>query len=98
MGGAAVDEVLARRFRIDCPPTLVARRRPRAQIAFSRMRSDRPMRGRSLAVPPEAAYSFHVPLTAPFFSDLPMAGKRKALPHASLGDAFLFDLEPDRRP
>jgi len=92
MGGAAVDEVLARRFRIDCPPTLVARRRPRAQIAFSRMRSDRPMRGRSLAVPPEAAYSFHVPLTAPFFSDLWMAGKRKALPHASLGDAFLFDL------
>jgi len=56
------------------------------------MRSDQPMRGRSLAVPPEAAFSFHVPLTAPFFSDLWMAGKSKALPHASLGDAFLFDL------
>jgi len=92
MSTAAVDEVLARRFRIDRPPTLVAGRRPRGQVAFSRMRSDQPMRGRSLAVPPEAAFSFHVPLTAPFFSDLWMAGKRQSLPFASLGDAFLFDL------
>jgi AraC family transcriptional regulator len=92
MGATAVDKVLARRFRIDRAPTLVARRHPRAQIAFSRMRSDHPMRGRSLAVPPEAAFSFHVPLTPPFFSDLWMAGKRKTLPLASLGDAFLFDL------
>jgi AraC family transcriptional regulator len=92
MGATAVDEVLARRFRIDRPPTLVARRQPRAQVAFSRMRSNQPMRGRSMAVPPEAAFSFHVPLAAPFFSDLWMAGKRKTLPHASLGDAFLFDL------
>jgi AraC family transcriptional regulator len=92
MSPAAVDEVLARRFRIDRPPTLVAGRQPRAQVAFSRMRSDQPMRGRSLAVPPEAAFSFHVPLTAPFFSDLWTAGKRKTLPLARLGDAFLFDL------
>src|SRR6266404_1106796 len=92
MGATAVDEVLARRFRIERPPTLVARRYPRAQIAFSRMRSDRPMRGLSLAVPPEAAFSFHVPLSAPFFSDLWMSGRRKTLPLASLGDAFLFDL------
>ena len=92
MGAIAVDEVLARRFRIERPPTLVARRHPGAQIAFSRMRSDRPMHGRSLGVPPEAAFSFHVPLSSPFFSDLWMAGRRKTLPLASLGDAFLFDL------
>ena len=92
MGRTAVDEVLARRFQIDRPPTLVARRQPRAQVAFSRMCSNEPIRGRSLAVPPEAAYSFHVPLTASFFSDLWMAGKCKTLPQASLGDAFLFDL------
>ncbi len=92
MGGTAVDEVLARRFRIDRPPTLVARRKPRGQIAFSRMHSDLPMRGRSMAVPPETAYSFHIPLAVPFFSDLWMAGKRRILPLASLGDAFLFDL------
>src|ERR1700722_13037080 len=73
----AIDEVLARRFRIDPPPTLVARRHHRPQGAFSRMHITQPMRGRSLAVRPEAAFSFHVPLTVPFFSELWMAGKRK---------------------
>lgn len=92
MGATAVDEVLAKRFRINRPPTLVARRHRRAQVAFSRMRSDHVMCGRSLAVPPDAAFSFHVPLTVPFFSDLWLAGKRQSLPPASLGDAFLFDL------
>ena len=77
MSAAAVDEVLARRFRIDRPPTLVAGRRPRAQVAFSRMRSDQPMRGRSLAVPPEAGFSFHVPLSEPFFSDLGRQGNAR---------------------
>ena len=92
MGVIAVDEVLARRFRIEPPPTLVARRYPRAQIAFSRMRSDQPMLGRSLAVPPEAAFSFHVPLTLPFFSDLWIAGRRKTQSPTGLGHAFLYDL------
>lgn len=68
MGATAVDEVLAKRFRINRPPTLVARRHRRAQVAFSRMRSDHVMCGRSLAVPPDAAFSFHVPLTVPMVS------------------------------
>ena len=55
MDPTAVDEILARRFRIDRPPTLVARRLPRGQVAFSRMSSCQPMRGRSLAVPSGAA-------------------------------------------
>jgi AraC family transcriptional regulator len=92
MGATAVDEILATRFRIERPPTLVARRHLRAQIAFSRMRSDRPMRGRSLAVPPEAAFSFHVPLSVPFFSKLWTAGRRREVPDWRLGDAQLIDL------
>ena len=92
MGATAVDEVLARRFQIERPPTLVARRYPRAQIAFSRMRSDRPMRGRSMSVPPEAAFSFHVPLSVPFFSKLWTAGRRREVPDWRLGDAQLVDL------
>jgi len=92
MGATAVDEVLATRFRIERPPTLVARRHPRTQIAFSRMRSDRPMRGRSLAVPQEAAFSIHVPLSVPFFSKLWTAGRRREVPDWRLGDAQLIDL------
>lgn len=97
MGSAAIDEILAKRFRIDRPPTLVARRYPRPHVAFSRVRSDYPMRGRSMTVPPEAAYSFHVPMTATFFSDLWTDGKRKTMPDANLGDAFLFDLSENPR-
>ena len=92
MVATAVDEVLAQRFRIGRPPTLVARRHRRAPIAFSRMRSDRPVRGRSLSVPQEEAFSFHVPLSVPFFSKLWIAGRRREVPDWRLGDAQLIDL------
>jgi AraC-like DNA-binding protein len=50
------------------------------------------MRGRSLAVPPEEAFAFHVPLSVPFFSDLWTAGRRREVPEMRLGDAQLVDL------
>jgi AraC family transcriptional regulator len=92
MGGDPVEEVLAKRFRIDRPPTLLARRPSRAQIAFSRMRGSRPMRGRSLNVPQEDAFSFHVPLSLPFFSNLWTSGRRREVPELQLGDVQLIDL------
>src|SRR5580692_12551312 len=92
MGADALEEVLAKRFRIDRPPTLWARKSSRARIGFSRLRSSHPMRGRSLAVPPEEAFSFHVPLSVPFFSNLWTAGRRREVPDLRLGDAQLVDL------
>src|ERR1700733_11187086 len=92
MSGDAVEEVLAKRFRIDRPPTLMARRSSRARIGFSRIRNSHPMRGRSLAVPPEEAFSFHVPLSVPFFATLWTAGRRRDVPELQLGDAQLVDL------
>jgi AraC-like DNA-binding protein len=50
------------------------------------------MRGRSLAVPPQEAFAFHVPLSVPFFSDLWTAGRRREVPELRLGDAQLVDL------
>jgi AraC family transcriptional regulator len=50
------------------------------------------MRGRSLAVPPEEAFAFHVPLSLPFFSDLWTAGRRREVPELRLGDVQLVDL------
>jgi AraC family transcriptional regulator len=93
MGAAAIEDDLARRFRIDRPATLLARRSSRALIGFSRMRSSRPMRGRSLAVPPEEAFAFHVPLSLPFFSDLWTAGRRREVPDMRLGYAQLVHLD-----
>jgi AraC family transcriptional regulator len=92
MGADAIEDDLAKRFRIDRPPTLLARKSSRARIGFSRMRSNRPMRGRSLAVPPEEAFAFHVPLSVPFFSNLWTAGRRREVPELRLGDAQLVDL------
>src|ERR1700683_1926030 len=92
MSGDAVDAVLAKRFRIDRPPTLMARRSSRARIGFSRIQNSHPMRGRSLAVPPEEAFSFHVPLSVPFFATLWTKGRRREVPELRLGDAQLVDL------
>jgi hypothetical protein len=56
-----------------------------------------PMRGRSLTVPPEEAFSFHVPLSLPFFTDLWTAGERREVPDFRLGDAQLVDLRDNPR-
>ena len=92
MGVDAIEDDLAKRFRIDRPPTLLARKTSKARIGFSRMRSTRPMRGRSLAVSPEEAFAFHVPLSVPFFSNLWTSGRRREVPDLRLGDAQLVDL------
>ena len=92
MGADAIEDILAKRFRIDRPPTLMARRSSRSRIGFSRIRSGHPMRGRSLSVPLEEAFSFHVPLAIPFFSNLWTAGRRRDVPNLGLGDAQLIDL------
>src|ERR1700731_2140628 len=92
MGADAIEDDLARRFRIDRPPTLLARKSSRARIGFSRMRSIHPMRGRSLPVAPEDAFAFHIPLSLPFFSDLWTAGRRREVPDMRLGYAQLVGL------
>jgi AraC family transcriptional regulator len=92
MSGDPIAEVLAERFRIDRPPTLLARRSSKARIGFSRMRSGHAMRGRSLTVPQEEAFAFHVPLSLPFFTKLWTAGQRRELPDFCLGYAQLVDL------
>jgi AraC family transcriptional regulator len=97
MDGNAIAEVVAERFRIDRPPTLLARRSSKARIGFTRMRSSHAMRGRSLTVPPEEAFSFHVPLSLPFFTDLWTAGRRREVPDFRLGDAQLVDLRDNPR-
>src|SRR5271167_1791720 len=92
MSADVIEDVLAHRFRIERPPTLVAHKGTKAQIAFSRMSSAHAMRGRSLAVPLENSFSIHVPLSPDFFSRLWIGGNLRTLSLPSPGDAFLFDL------
>jgi AraC family transcriptional regulator len=91
MSGDAID-ALARRFRIDRPPTLLARRSSKGRIGFSRLRSSNARQGRSLTVPQEEAFAFHVPLALPFFTKLWTAGRRREVPDFHLGYAQLVDL------
>src|SRR3984957_2956841 len=88
----AIADDLARRFQIDRPPTLLARKSSKARIGFSRLRSGRPVHGHSIATPPEEAFAFWVPLSVPFFSNLWTAGRRREVPELRLGDAQLVDL------
>ena len=92
MAADAIEDDLAKRFRIDPPPTLLARKSSKARIGFSRMRSSRPTRCHSLAAPPEEAFAFHVPLSVPYFSNLWTAGRRREVPDWHLGYAQLIDL------
>ena len=92
MAADAIEDDLSRRFQIERPATLVVRKSSKARIVFSRMRSNHPMRGRSLAATPQEAFAFHVPLSLPFFSNLWTAGRRREVPDWRLGDAQLVDL------
>jgi AraC family transcriptional regulator len=86
------EDDLARRFRIGRPPTLLARKSSKARVGFSRLRSNRPPHGYSIAKPSEEAFAFWVPLTLPFFSNLWTAGRRREMPELRLGDVHLVDL------
>ncbi|MEJ1976978.1 MAG: hypothetical protein WDN49_13585 [Acetobacteraceae bacterium] len=92
MDTEAIEDLLAKRFRVERPPTLVARTVSKAPIVFSRLRSAQAVRGRSMSVPREDAFTFQVPLSMPFFSGLWQAGKHLPQSPVALGDAFLFDL------
>jgi len=92
MNSNAIEQTLARRFQLERAPSFLARTASKAPIAFTRLKSAQALRGRSEAVPREAAFSIHVPLSLPFFSESWISGKFKSIAPATLGCAFLFDL------
>ena len=92
MNSNAIEQTLTRRFQLERAPTFLARTAAKAPIAFTRLKSAQASRGRSLTVPREEAFSIHVPLSLPFFSEAWIGGKFRNIPPATLGCAFLFDL------
>jgi len=92
MSANAIEHTVAQRFQLERAPSFLARAASGAPIAFTHLKSTCALRGRSVPVPREAAFSFHVPLSAPFFSELWIGGKFKGIPPVTLGCAFLFDL------
>lgn len=97
MNTSALETTLALRFQLEQAPSICSQVNSHPAIAFTRLRSARPMRGRSLSVPREEAFAFQVPLTSAFFSEAWVAGKSSTVPRPSPGDVFLFDLSYNPR-
>jgi hypothetical protein len=90
-GGSYESAVIADRFRLDRPPTLLARTASIAPIGFSRLKSDSATLARTKDVPAENAYLFHVQLR-PVAVDMWIDGKLTPSTTKTSGTTFLYDL------
>jgi AraC family transcriptional regulator len=86
-------EAVARKFRLERAPTLLAQREAVTPIAFTRLRGEGSFRGRTMGAPPEEAFSLHVALAPMQASDIWIDGQYSKLPAASVGDTFVVNLE-----
>ncbi|WP_213741124.1 AraC family transcriptional regulator [Bradyrhizobium sp. dw_411] len=92
LAGASYESaVIGDRFQLDLPPTALARTASIAPIGFTRLKSERAMQGPAKNVPPEHAFSFHVPLL-PVAADLWIDGRHLLSKAMNPGATFLFDL------
>lgn len=91
MSATAVEATIAKRFRLERAPTLVALQDATAPIAFTTLRSDVGFYQRSLPIPPEDAFAFKVALKPLSFGDLWVNGKCSDKHTAAPGEVFIFD-------
>ncbi len=92
MARSAFEETIANRFRLDRAPTLLAQHSAISPISFTRLRNEGQFRGRTLAAPPEEAFSFHVTLAPMSSGEIWISGKHGKLEAARPGGIFVFDL------
>ncbi len=97
MQNVPFEEAVARKFRLQQAPTLLAQREMPAPIAFSRLHIERVFPGRTIPVPPDAAFTFQVALAPMQQGDIWISGKHSKLQVAA-GDTFAFDLTEIRLP
>lgn len=88
---SALGDVIADKFRLPEPPTLLARPLSNTPVSFSQLRTEQSGHGRTRGEQPEDAFVFHVML-APLEADVWKDGKHKTAVRAMPGDAFLFDM------
>lgn len=90
-GGNYESAAIGDRFRLDRPPTLLARTASVAPIGFTRLKSDGTSLARTKDVPTENAYLFHVQLR-PVAVDMWIDGKLRPSTTKTPGTTFLYDL------
>jgi AraC family transcriptional regulator len=87
-----VEAAVARQFGLNEAPTLLAQRQLPKPIAFSRLRATGTTGPRTKDALPDTAFVFLVVLAPMPAGEIWIDGKRDALPAASPGDIFSFDL------
>ena len=90
-GGNYECAVIGDRFRLDRPPTLLARTASIAPIGFTRLKSEGASLGRTKDAPTENAYLFHVQLQ-PAAVDMWIDGKLRPATTKTPGTTFFYDL------
>jgi AraC-like DNA-binding protein len=90
-GGSYESAVIGDRFRLDRPPTLLARTASVAPIGFTRLKSEGTPVGRTKDAPDENAYLFHVQLQ-PVAVDMWIDGRLTPSTTNTPGTTFLYDL------
>lgn len=86
------EKAIAQKFRLARAPTLLAQQDTVAPIAFTRLRGEGFFRGRTMAAPPEEAFSFQIALAPMAAGEIWIDGKYGKLPAAAPGDMFVFNL------
>jgi AraC family transcriptional regulator len=87
-----IEEAVARRFGLTKAPTLVVQLEGVSPMAFTWLRDEGPFHGRTMAVPPEAAFEVQVALAPMSSGEIWVNGKYTKLRQVSPGDTFVFDL------
>ena len=75
----AIADTIANQFGLAQAPTLLARCGSPAPIAFTRLQNNGEFHGRTMTVPPDAAFSFQVALAPMTAGDLWIGGQRTDL-------------------
>src|SRR3984893_10941783 len=88
----AIEETVARRFRLAKAPTLVVQPEGVSPMAFTWLRDEGPFHGRTMAVPPEEAFEFQVALAPMSSGEIWVDGNCTRLHGVSPGDTFVFDM------
>jgi AraC family transcriptional regulator len=86
------EQTVARQFRLEKAPTLLARASGTKPIAFSRLRHDGMFRGATIPVPPDEAFTFQVAIGSMPEGDIWIDNRHSKLPAAAEGDTFVFNL------
>jgi AraC-like DNA-binding protein len=87
----SLEDAIAKRFKLERAPTLVALRDGVTPIAFTMVESDGSDYQRSLPLPPEEAFAFNVALTPLSFGEIWVSGKYNDKHTAAPGEVFLLD-------